>query len=293
MKKIRVMKTKIFLMIASIAILSLSACTKVTSIDQAGLDLADDDAVSEAVFDDVFNTVDNADIILDNLAKGETTKSETVVADSCPLIIIGHPSDALWPKTITIDFGTGCTGLYDNSRSGKIVIIVSGPRMEEGSMKTVSFENYYFNGIKIEGTKEFKNMGYNNNQNLEFSVKLMNGKLTLPDGKVMERTCEHNREWIAGSQTRNIWDDEFLITGTATGININGNAYTNTIMTSLRWERSCRFVVSGVINIEREGADPVEINYGTGDCDAVATVTCGGESKELQLRFRHRTMKNN
>ena len=41
-------------------------------------------------------------------------------------------------------------------------------------------------------------MGYNNNQNLVFSVKLMNGKLTLPDGKTIERSFEHQREWIAG-----------------------------------------------------------------------------------------------
>ncbi|HUX58517.1 MAG TPA: hypothetical protein VMV77_16220 [Bacteroidales bacterium] len=43
----------------------------------------------------------------------------------------------------------------------------------------------------------------------------------------------------------------------------------------------------------RDRSDPIEINYGEGNCDAVATVTSGGESKEIQLRFRHRTMLNN
>ena len=96
-------------------------------------------------------------------------------------------------------------------------------------------------------------MGYNNNQNLVISVKLTGGKLTLPDGKTIERSFEHQREWTAGLLTRNIWDDECLITGTATGKNIKGIAYTNTIITALHWKRACSFIVSGVVKIEREG----------------------------------------
>ena len=51
------MKTKIFLLIVSLAIITLSSCKKVTVLDQASIDLADDDAVSSAIFDDVFNTI--------------------------------------------------------------------------------------------------------------------------------------------------------------------------------------------------------------------------------------------
>ena len=94
--------------------------------------------------------------------------------------------------------------------------------MTKGSTRTVTFDNYYFNGIKVEGTKVIENMGHNDNQNMVFSVKLTGGKLTLPDGKTIERSFEHQREWIAGFLTKNIWDDECLITGTATGKNING-----------------------------------------------------------------------
>lgn len=287
------MKTKIFMMIAALVIISFSSCTKDQIADLTSSEMADDDAVSDAVFEDVFNTVDNVDIIIGDLVKGDVTKSDLVVADSCPSITISNPSDALWPKTITVDYGTGCTGFNDNTRSGKIIIVITGPRWEVDSKKTATFENYFFNGIQVEGTKEYQNMGYNTNQNLVFSAKLMNGKLTLPDGKIIERSFEHQKEWIAGMMTRNIWDDEFLITGTGTGKNINGYAFTNTIMTALHWKRSCRFVVSGIVNIEREGADPVEINYGEGECDAVASVTCAGETQQIQLRFRHRTMANN
>ncbi|TAL63395.1 MAG: hypothetical protein EPN88_12360 [Bacteroidetes bacterium] len=285
------MKTKFFLMIAALAMLSFSSCKKDSgSIEQATVDMADDDAVADNVFEDVFSTADNATIILDAMGKSIEAKSETTVTDSCPVISITHPTGSVWPILITVDFGISCTGIYDNTRSGKILIEVTGPRMHVGSKATITFVDYYFNGIKVEGTKVLENMGYNSNQNLVISVKLTNGKLTLPDGKVIERSVDHQREWIAGLLTKNIWDDECLITGTATGKNINGIAYTNTIMTALHWTRACRFIVSGVVKIERAEVLPVEIDYGTGDCDAKAVVTRNGESKEILLKNKHRNM---
>jgi hypothetical protein len=288
------MKTKIFLIITALSIVSLSSCKKDTVLDQDSVDLADDDAVSDAIFEDVFNTVDYADIILDGFQKGESVKSEefVVLSDSCPTVTITHPSDAVWPKTITVDYGTGCTGFYENTRAGKIIIVVTGPRRETGSKRTVTFDNYYINGIKVEGTHVLENKGFNSSQNLLVSVTLTGGKITLPDGKTIQRSFQHQREWIAGLLTKNPWDDECLITGTAAGVNINGVAYTKTIMTALHWKRVCRFVVSGVIEIEMAGYEPFEIDFGTGDCDAVATVTRGNDSKEITLRFRHRLMGN-
>jgi len=280
------MKAKIFLMVAALAIISFTSCTKNPVIDQESLDFADDEALSDAVFEDVFNTVDNADIILEDFQKGEASK--TVVADTCPTVTIDHPVDAIWPKTITIDFGTECIGPFENTRSGKIIIVVTGRRLDPGSKKTVTFDNYYFNGIKVEGIKEVENLGLNNNQNMEFSVKLTDGKLILPDERVIERSFEHNREWLTGLFTRYIWDDECLITGTASGVNINGVAHTNTIITALHWVRACKFLVSGVVEIARDGHEPVVINYGTGECDAFATVTKGDETKEILLKTKHR-----
>jgi len=285
------MKTKILMMITVLAVLSFSSCKKNSSgdMDLASVNLADDDAVTEVVFGDVFSTADNATIILDEMGKSIDAKSsETIMTDSCPTITITHPTGNAWPKIVTIDYGTGCSGFFDNVRSGKIVIEVTGPRLEVGSKRTITFENYYFNGIKVEGTKVLENTGYNSNQNLVISVKLTGGKLTLPDGKTIERSTDHQREWTAGLLTKNIWDDECLITGTATGKNIEGIGYNNTIMTALHWTRACRFIVSGVIKIEREGMEPVQLDYGTGECDAVAVVTRGDVSKEILLKNKHR-----
>ena len=286
------MKTKILMMITALAVLSFTSCKKDNStsgvLDQTSINLADDDAVTDVVYEDVYNTADNATIILDQIGKSLDLNTEIVAVDSCPVITITRPTADLWPKIVTVDYGTSCTGINDNVRSGKIVIEVTGPRLQLGSKRTVTFVNYYYNGIKVEGTKVLENMGYNSNQNLVISVKLTDGKLTLPDGTTIERTIDHQRELIAGLLTKNIWDDECLITGTSAGKNIEGVAYANTITTALHWTRACRFLVSGVVNIQRDGKDPVQLDYGNGDCDSKAIVTKDGVSKEILLKNKHR-----
>jgi hypothetical protein len=287
------MKTKVFLMILALAVFSFSSCTKLKNLIEAtSTDLVDDDAVTEVAFDDVFNSVDNATNIMENLlglAKGDM-ESTVVLADSCPTITIEKTGTGVFPKKITINYGTACTGYYGNIRSGKIITIVSERRSVVGSTRTVTLENYFFNGIKMEGTKVLTTMPLNN-QNPVFSIKLTGGKLTLPDGKTIERSFDHKREWTAGFGTpKNIWDDEYLITGTASGKGINGNSYTNTILTALHWTRACEFLVSGTIKFERTGVEPVVLDYGTGACDAKATLTRGEQSREITLRHKHRLM---
>jgi hypothetical protein len=285
------MKTKFFLFILLAAFISFSSCNKESSpIEQTSVDLVDDNAVSDVAFDDVFNTVDNATIILENaLGKGDL-KSATIVADSCPIITVDNSAAGVWPKTITVDYGAGCTGFYGSSRKGKILITVSARRSVVGATRTVTFDNYYFNNIKVEGTKVVTNLGPNSNQNIEITVKLTNGKLILPAGKTIERSFDHKREWIAGFATKTIWDDQYLITGSATGKNINGVAYTNTILSPLHWKRVCEFLVSGVIKFEREGVAPVELDYGQGECDAIAVVKRGDQTREITLRHKQRLM---
>ena len=286
------MKTRIFTFIAAVMI-SLFSCQKDTSrLNDDALNIADDDAVAEALFEDVFSTADNASIIAEGIGKGEDSKTGIeVVTDSCPTITVSRQGTALWPKTITVDFGTGCEGLNDNVRKGKIIIEVTAPRMQAGAKRTVSFVDYYFNDIKVEGTKVLETIGFNESQHFVVSVSLTGGKLTLPDGKTMERSADHQREWIAGLLTRNIWDDECLVSGSATGTDIYGTAYTNTITTALHWTRACRFIISGVVQISRGDSAPVLLDFGTGDCDATAVVTRGDESKEITLRNRHRLWK--
>jgi hypothetical protein len=282
------MKTKAILMITALAVLTFLSCTKLKSlIDSTSANLADDDAVTTVAQNDVDLTTDNAIGILESAG---LLKGELVLADSCPLITVTNPPVGTYPKTVTINYGTGCSGYYGSTRSGKIIIVVTNKRSVVGATRTVTFDNYYFNGIKMEGTKVLTTMAPNG-QNPVFSVTLTGGKLTLPNGKTIEHAFTRQREWTAGWNTpKNIWDDEYLITGTATGKGVNGNSYTNTILTPLHWTRACEFIVSGSIKFERTGVEPMVLDYGTGACDAFATVTRGDQTKQITLKHKYNGM---
>lgn len=276
-------------MILSFALFSIISCTKDSAkLDEATVNLADDDAVSNITFDDITNTVDYATQILEGILDLGNLKSAAIVADSCPAITISSLDLVTFPKTITIDYGTGCTGFYGSTRSGKIIISVSDRRNVVNSVCTVTLENYYYNGIKVEGTAEFKNLGPNTNQNIVISAKLTGGKLTLPDNRYIERAFDHQREWVKGWDTKDVWDDECLITGTASGRTIDGVVYNNTITTGLYWKRVCEFIVSGVVEIDGEGLDPVYLDFGNGECDNLATLTRDNVTVGITLKHKHR-----
>ena len=268
------------------------ACEKNSNpLNTDDIDLADDDAVTEAIFDDIFSTADNATQIVETfMMKNADAKGNVViVADSCPTVTVEFIDED--HRILTIDFGDGCTGLWDQTRAGKIIITVDGFRRVAGSTRTITFDEYYFNGIKVEGTKVTENMGENDFGNVIFSSTLNGGILTFPDEVVVTREFYREREWVAGYDTRNIWDDECFVTGYASGTTYKGVAYEDNIKSALHWKRVCRFFVSGIIEINREGAEPFELDYGDGECDALATLRRGDEEKEITLRFSHRKIR--
>jgi len=279
--------------LCAIAIFTVSCDKNNTPLNTDELDLADDDAVTEAVFDDIFSNVDNATQALDLFfSKGEAAKGEIILSEgTCPIITVNIGDETTWPKIITIDFGDGCEGLYNQTRAGKIIIAVTGPRREEGSTRTVTFENYFFNGIGVQGTKVTENLGANDNGNVVFSASLTGGLITLPNDTTIAREFSREREWIAGYDTWNIWDDECLVTGFANGTTYKGATYENKITSALHWKRVCKFIVSGVIEINRSGIEAFELDYGDGECDAIAVLRRGTEEKEITLRHKHRKFR--
>lgn len=276
------MKTKAIIIITALMFFLVSSCQKTTSIEGSAIDAADDATFSETMFDDVFATLEIATVAAENMLKSAS------VIDSCPVVTVTFPDQGLWPRTVLVDYGEGCTGLNDITRSGKILITVTGPRREEGSSRTVTFDNYFCNDVKIEGTKVIENLGPNDAGNVVFSAMLTGGKVTLADGRYIEREFDREREYVAGYLTRTPWDDECLITGVAAGVNLDGLSYTHQITAALQWQAACRFIVGGTLGIEVEGMEPFVLDYGGGDCDAVATLIRGDETKEIILGVRHR-----
>ncbi|MDX2442888.1 MAG: hypothetical protein QNK30_03710 [Bacteroidales bacterium] len=289
------MKTKKLFSLLTIILagtIFFSSCEKEDAnlFNETDLALAEDEALSETLFDDVIAAVDDAVQSVDDMIFGGGLKS-MIVSEGCPLVTVDHPDEVYWPKVITIDYGTGCEGFYGQTRSGMIKVTINGRYREEGSVKTIELIEYVINGIAVEGTKTIQNLGLNENNNLVFSTSLTGGKITTPNGIVLYREFTREREWVAGANTPNHFDDVYFITGSTTGTNYLGEAYTRTITSPLEWSASCKFIKSGIITSEVEEKETITLDYGDGACDNEAVVSRGEKSKTILLKYKHRLVR--
>ncbi len=207
-----------------------------------------------------------------------------------PIVTKEHLEEGkFYPVQITIDYGPEnhkilVKKIVEAWVRGKIIIVKTGPHRVKGTKRTVTFEDYYFNDNKIEGSKEYENLGKNDAGNLVFAwtVEI---KVTTPEGKWVNKIENKQREKIAGADTKNIWDDEFLVRGSSSGGNSNGYTYNRTILDDNPvWrKRVCRFPVKGTVSIVNSHRS-FTLDYGDGECDAMATVTdSDGNTKEITL----------
>mgnify|MGYP005841575135 CR=1 FL=1 len=236
----------------------------------------------EAVADILWNTIDaDVDYVSDLMG----SKGYKSVTDTCPLIIVEHPDSVFFPRRVIIDYGDGCETYHGRIKSGKIVISISSPLHIEGSTRTITLEDYYINNHHIEGTKILTNKGFNDMGNMNWDVQLRSGQITFPDGGISTRVMNHNREWITGIETpRYWWDDQWHITGTANGSNIDGVSYNNTISRPVLVKSVCRFPVSGIIDMDITDVGTMVFNYGDGACDNEATIVFGDRTWTIELR---------
>ena len=186
---------------------------------------------------------------------------------------------------IVIDFGTGCTDPRGNVRKGKILIHFDGARFVEGSVITITFEDYMINGILLKGTRTLTNITEVALGVPTFQVQLT-GSIEWPDGSIATRTHCFVRSWHRN--TDNLMDDEVHVVQcdqefAAEGVNRRGIEYKMIIMEELVYRRGCSIAVSGkkkFINVTT--GNEIIVDYGTGDCDRSITVTVDGNIRRIR-----------
>lgn len=182
-------------------------------------------------------------------------------------------------KTVTVDYGSSNCDCNDGkTRRGKIVTTFTGPYHAQGTIITHTPVDYYVNDIKIEGTKTVENMGLNTTGQPYFNVQI-DGVATLTTGETMTYTSTRVRTWTAGFNTLlNRFDDEYDITGTASGVFSSGGSYTANITAPVHIKVGCGFPVSGTVEITPQSHPVRVLDFGTGTCDATFTVTVNGHT---------------
>ncbi len=253
------------LLLLACATLAFAACRKDKDDEEtADLDYtsASDNAIAEDSFSDMLSEVDKA--VEANGLRGTD-------ADCDPTVTFDTLSS---PRTLTIDFGTvNCTANNGRQRRGKIQVSYTGRYRDEGTVITITPDNYYVNDHHVQGTKTVTNEGFNNDGHLYYSV-VVNGSITAPDGSwTATHQANRVRTWIQGEGTMTLFDDVYLITGSGSGVNRNGNAYNINITSALRVEVGCRWITAGTVDVIPENKPTRTINYGSGSCDGIITIS--------------------
>lgn len=213
----------------------------------------------------------------------ESLKSASLI-DCLTVTIHENENGDFWPRSWTLDYGTeNCECFQGNNKRGMIHVSLSDWWKNEGSLREITFEDFYMNNNKMEGVKTILNTGLNESGNLTFAKNLTDAKLTYPDSTVMSWNCEKYSEQIEGGDTFLFADDVWAVTGVGSGVNLDEKSFTIEITSALIYNNGCFYPVSGIIEISTEGEELKTINYGDGECDNVITVTVGGVTETVEL----------
>jgi hypothetical protein len=190
------------------------------------------------------------------------------------------PDDSTYPKTITIDFGTGCLGLDGKFRSGAIIIHLTAPLRRPGSVVTITFRNFYVNRVHLEGTKIISNLSEPPVH--KWSVQVVGGKVTFPSGRGYSYQSLKVKTQVGGMDTRIIRDDVYELTGRSQTEFNNGLTLTLNTETPLMKKVTCPWISDGKLKI-RINDRVLFLDYGfpdNGQCDNKALLTWDNGNKQ-------------
>jgi len=268
--------------------------------EQASMVSSQADAEAELVFNNVF---DDAIGVSDEVGMAGTgifgRIASTSVSDginmqrltACFNVSISHATNAVFPIRVVIDFGTsGCVGPDGHVRKGKIINEYTNRLLYPGAVATTTFEGFYVDSIKVEGTHKITNTGTSNSR--QFTVDISNARLSKPSGNYTEWNSHKVITQIEGlGTTAYPKDDIFNIEGSA-----HGKVKKDALLVA--WESgtieplikkfTCPWIVKGQIKTVRVNTSSTDkwvavLDFGAGDCDNKATITINGIAHNITL----------
>ena len=279
MKTIHSFKLSIFAL--SILTLTLNSCNK-DKEESADTDstIAENYSSSEKVGDDLDAISDEAESG-NSLTNFRTFQNNGILGDSV-VITKSTFNDTTY---IVVDFGTGTTCKDDKVRKGKIKITRIGTPLVSGYTRTATTSDYYVDDNKVDATRVIVFKGSNSSNNPYWTIDATTNITLANSAGTIEGSTSRTREWTAGSSTLlDRTDDQFTISGIASGTKASGTSFTAEITTSLVRSVACQQFVKGVLTITPSGKKARVIDYGSGDCDGTATLTIGTYSKTISTK---------
>ncbi len=278
--KLNIMKNSIF-KFGLITLLSviLIGCNKDEAEDQVIQLLNTEETTLNAKVDNATEVISDTFLQIYENEEGLIKKPIHPFLPDCVVITVEITDMS---KNVTVDFGSeGC-----DVRGHVIKGMINMSYMVDVDAMTLVLnyvlEDFFIDDIRFEGKRIVTRQKSNDNGNPQYVMDL-DLKVTFADGTEATRTGTKTREWVEGSFNGNWGDNVFLITGAWETNFVNGNVHSTTIITPLRREASCKFLVSGVVDLVRTNYSG-SLDYGDGECDNTAVfVNTDGEEKEIRL----------
>jgi len=267
--------------VALFMVTAFSSCRKDGSILEA-LDhqTTNDETAADNEFDDI-------------LKMAEEAIDSTINAIEFPVSISVGQCAVVTADTnthnITIDFGSGCVGYDNRTRSGKINVHYMGYYRDPNSQLTVTFDNFIVNDITIEGTLSYNAVHRDANGHLTIVTNVKNGKLIYNEtGRYISWETTKGLTWIAGENTGDAFDDVYEVTGNSSGVSSVGIGYSANITSPITiktacWNQYIYYPVSGVKEINPSGFPTRVVDFGDGSCDKEVIITVNHDVYTITL----------
>jgi len=244
------------------------------------ISMSQQETLTEETLNDIDILVDEALDSNFGMLKSASMESLSYLTD-CPVVTVNKTAV---PQVMTIDFGTSCTGKDGKKRSGKI-IITSTAFNTFPSVRDKSFDNYFVDGKKIEGTVT-KTISKDQVNNIRTAVIAENLTITFPNGEgTAKRIASLTRQYQRN--TLNNKEDNIVVSwGTVEFTRVSGVKVTKTISDKnpLVYKIACHHIVSGKVEIKSSKNISWSIDYGNGECDNLAMLTIGDKTKEIKIK---------
>lgn len=259
--------------------------------------LSNEEVITEASMDNIVDDVSSITEDQFSAQQNITNKSAIAYKSILPpcVKITTELINGSWIRTV--DFGTtGCTLPNGNILKGKIIISFVNDFTLKEIVITHTLDGFYHNDKKIEGTQTITRILKSTELLADIhpvNTLTLKLKITSKEGKVYERTGTRVREMVGGFGTVGTWEDNvYLVWGYSQSKLANGTTHNTKIEANpLRFVATCKlpFPIKGTINHIKTNAENGNIiestlDFGDGNCDAIATLTVNGISKVIELK---------
>ena len=202
----------------------------------------------------------------------------------CASVVVDEESN-----TKTITFLEDCEGKRGQTRSGTMIVSYSETQGEAGSYRQVTYDDFYLNGVKIEGTRRTEIISIDENGSKTTRTTMTDGKMIYEDGTFKTKSAEMTRY----THVENDQKQYSILTGSKSGVSTEGVNFSMEITTPIKFIYDCfgegqrkkgKVPVEG-IKVTDDGEQIISTDFGDGTCDTLVEISKDGEVETVDLKY--------